>query len=499
MFQPSPYQQRIFDFIEHEHGNGFIRASAGSGKTTTLIKALEHVPPYLQALFLAFNRSVSDTLKSRIPANATAMGIHQFGLSTLMRQFPRVGTKQYKYYEIAEEVVKENWKTNFPVSKYYLRNLILDYVHYAQVTLTDPNNHDAMFELARYYGISTQFKQDAFRWAAEVMLHGYRQTFATGEVSFNDMLWLPNIIPMMSQQYDIVLVDEAQDLSRAQRELVLKAVKPGGRIVFVLDPKQAVYSFLGADADSISALRELPMMEEMPLSICYRCPRSHIELARTNVPDIEPAPWAIEGQIHHISADHVVQAVRPGDLVMCRTNAPLYRLCLELLDAGVPAKLQGKDIVKEFSALTSYVETYEKKHPRSSIADGCKAFAEARIAELQEFENVDLQVDMVRDQAEVIISIAAKRGLLRIKDVVAVLKELTTDQPNPVLLASIHRSKGLEAERTFILHPELLPHPKATSDHAKEQEMNLLHIALTRSKSELTFVESIEKKATANY
>src|ERR1035437_4180052 len=140
MFQPSPHQQAIFDFIEHDYGNGFICAVAGSGKTTTLVQALDHVPPYLTALFLAFNRTVADALVGRVPVHATAMGIHQQGLRMLQRLWPTLETKPFKYYEITEAVIRENWNPKFTVSKYYLRNLVLEYVHFAQVTLTDPND-----------------------------------------------------------------------------------------------------------------------------------------------------------------------------------------------------------------------------------------------------------------------------------------------------------------------------------------------------------------------
>ena len=39
-FQPSPYQQGIYDFIQTGQGNAVVSAVAGSGKTTTLINAL---------------------------------------------------------------------------------------------------------------------------------------------------------------------------------------------------------------------------------------------------------------------------------------------------------------------------------------------------------------------------------------------------------------------------------------------------------------------------
>jgi len=59
------------------------------------------------------------------------------------------------------------------------------------------------------------------------------------------------------------------------------------------------------------------------------------------------------------------------------------------------------------------------------------------------------------------------------------------DQPgrNAVLLSTIHRAKGMEADRVFLLEPLLLPHPRATRTWEKEQEENLRYIALTRALS----------------
>lgn len=489
MFVPSHYQERIFHFIEHEFGNGYIRAAAGSGKTTTIVEGLNHVPPHLETLFLAFNRSVADTLTGRVPQHTRAMTVHQLGLATLSKVLPAVEVNPYKYYRIAEPIIRANWRDTYKVTKYYARNLLLDYAHFAQVTLTNPADDEAMRELANYYGLSIQFKTEMHRWTEELLSTGFEQAVRTGSVSFNDMVWLPNVMPIVPAQYDLVLVDEAQDLSRAQRCLTLKALKPGGRIIYCTDPNQAIYGFNGADAESLRALQELPMMEELPLSICYRCPTSHLALAQALVPDIEAAPGAPAGEVHTITVADVITTAVPGDLVLCRTNAPLYRLCLEMLDAGIPAVIQGKDILKEFGGLTAFVEGYEKKNKGASLADGCRAFAQARIAELQEFDNVDLQIEMVRDQAEVIISIATKRGLKNIKQVIEVLKELTADHPNPVRLSSVHRAKGSEADRVIILHPELMPHPKATREWEVSQELNLLYVALTRSKRVLYFAE----------
>jgi DNA helicase II / ATP-dependent DNA helicase PcrA len=58
-----------------------------------------------------------------------------------------------------------------------------------------------------------------------------------------------------------------------------------------------------------------------------------------------------------------------------------------------------------------------------------------------------------------------------------------------VLLSTVHRAKGLEAERVFLLYPDKLP-LQWENQQAWElrQEMNLKYVALIRAWAELYFV-----------
>ncbi len=71
------------------------------------------------------------------------------------------------------------------------------------------------------------------------------------------------------------MVDEAQDLNTCQTEIAIKLGKKG-RILGVGDPKQSVYGFAGADCNSYENFRTRINAIELPLSIRYRCPWSHI-------------------------------------------------------------------------------------------------------------------------------------------------------------------------------------------------------------------------------
>jgi superfamily I DNA/RNA helicase len=56
----------IYDFIEHKQGHLVVEASAGSGKTTTLIKCLDFIPQNSKVLFSAFNNDIVKELKKKI-------------------------------------------------------------------------------------------------------------------------------------------------------------------------------------------------------------------------------------------------------------------------------------------------------------------------------------------------------------------------------------------------------------------------------------------------
>jgi hypothetical protein len=110
--------------------------------------------------------------------------------------------------------------------------------------------------------------------------------------------------------YDWVVVDEIQDANETQLILLCRLLgqSASSRILAVGDPKQSIYSFRYAN-DAINGLRRrLASMERrvqtLNLSVCFRCPRSVIHLARSIQPRMEVAKGAIEGTVglHRVSS-----------------------------------------------------------------------------------------------------------------------------------------------------------------------------------------------------
>ena len=71
------------------------------------------------------------------------------------------------------------------------------------------------------------------------------------------------------------------------------------------------------------------------------------------------------------------------------------------------------------------------------------------------------------------------------------INEYISASDNCIKLSTIHRAKGLEADRVFILNFNELPYFKPNQKYwEREQEQNLKYVAVTRAMEELYLVKS---------
>jgi len=70
------------------------------------------------------------------------------------------------------------------------------------------------------------------------------------------------------------------------------------------------------------------------------------------------------------------------------------------------------------------------------------------------------------------------------------IESLFADAGNDVIwCATVHKSKGLQTRRAFIIEPSKMPHPMAKQPWEKQQEKHIIYIASTRATHELYFVD----------
>jgi superfamily I DNA/RNA helicase len=322
------------------------------------------------------------------------------------------------------------------------------------------------------------------------MMEACTKEVRAGIIDFDDMIWAPNALNFAPQKFLWLFVDEAQDLSPASRELVLKMIDPrGGRALFVGDPQQAIMAFAGASNNSVDLIVERTGATKLPLSVCYRCPASHIALAQELVPHIQAAPGASEGVIGHISEQQVVSMAREGDLIMCRVTKHLISLVYEFIEAGIPARVLGREIGDNLVAQVKKVV----KATKCGVDDFLEAqdgWVSGQVAKLVQVEGNESKAESLKDKASCLSSIIRSTRPASVDQLIVEINALFSNERASVTLCTIHKAKGLEADRTFILHPELLPHPMAKTIESKQQEIHLEYVAKTRAKQEMYFVIS---------
>jgi superfamily I DNA/RNA helicase len=130
------------------------------------------------------------------------------------------------------------------------------------------------------------------------------------------------------------------------------------------DNFQAIYSWAGADSESINNIQKRLNAKVLPLPISYRCAKNIVKLAQELVPDIQHAPLAKDGAVSYIKEKELLTSVAPGDFILSRINAPLIKYCLKLLKLGIPANIQGRDVGANLSFL---IKKSKKKTVKSFL------------------------------------------------------------------------------------------------------------------------------------
>jgi superfamily I DNA/RNA helicase len=510
--QPSKYQQAVFQaFSSLEDGQSIqINAVAGSGKTTTLVLLLKQQPQHLleQTLFCAFNKEIAKVLEEKAPKGVTVKTIHGVGYAALAAHLGiKLNLESRKYRKIIDHyflslgLVGEAAKARYPKFE-EAKNALYNLVHFARVTL-------CLLDRVSILKMSVEYDIDMPE--SELMLEALPQILTLGNqspefgphkmIDFDDMVYLPCFLDLTPKQYGAVLVDECQDLSSAQLELILRSRKPTGRMVFVGDPFQAIYGFAGANSDSFDRIAARTGAMQLPLSICYRCAGSVIETAQKIVPHIEARPDAPSGTVQTVQETWFTHQVTERDMVLCRVTAPLISMAFWLIRQGKRAKVKGRDIGTQLLKITDEISS-SRGVTWENFTDAVWDWNAIQVKLAMKRTDNEALLMNIEDRTESVLAVyeAAKRnGAKTFEALRAYLQDLFADnhERGTVLLSTIHRSKGLEAERVFLLCPEKLPHPMAKSANAKAQEKNLEYVAVTRAMNELYIVETPGTTPTA--
>jgi DNA helicase II / ATP-dependent DNA helicase PcrA len=505
-----------------------IDAKAGTGKTTTLVEGLKVVrgsgsklipSPQQKAVwdsmalsgnarsvcFVAFNRSIADELRTRVPSGCDAMTMHSMGLKAVTKAFGRLDINQYTVQDIIADIlhmdIREARQKKLVVLKATEDLVSLCKMNVALASPTmEPWTEEALDKLASHYEVDTNgHREEIYHLVPEVL---ERCKAPKGRINYDDMIWLPVILQLPIVRYDLLLVDEAQDLNRCQQALAKRA---GKRLILCGDPRQAIYGFAGADAESMHRMEDELSQEPngcvvLPLSVTRRCGRAIVAEANKIVPDFSAHESNCEGKVTtarlKVTDDKVSppssnlnyrSQVEDGDFILCRVNAPLVSQCFRFLKQGRKANIIGRDIGTGIINLIKKLKAESVERLIERLTDWS---AKEQAKEQAKRFPSEGKIIAIQDKCDCLLCFC--EGMETVDDVIRKVESVFTDdkQTAGIRLSSVHKAKGLEAKRVFILLPEGggMPHPMAKSQWQIEQEYNLKYVAITRAIEHLVWV-----------
>lgn len=479
----SPEQEQIWKAIREDTGHIIVKALAGTGKSYTCRQAMNQTNRALKVLYLAFNKVIADDFGRGAPTHCEVRTINSIGFR-ICKSNIRCEIDGYRL----DRVIEGLWPQ--ATSQRDVAAVLGRLVSLCKANLMDGRDTEALLTLATRQEIEIDdLTQDAL-WVVPEAIEYCKLN--TAVIDFDDQVWLPVALNMTCPKFDLIFVDEAQDLNPLQHAFVMKLLRPGtGRMVVVGDEHQAIYGWRGADVESINNLATLlaatglPTVT-LPLTMTRRCPNLVVKKANEYVPALRAMPDAPDGVVESIKDEKALDAYAPGDMVVCRTNAPLLGVAFRLIRKEIKAVVRGRDIGQGLQTLIKHLRAADIDTLLHKLDDW-----EAReIRKVERTRRAETAIQRITDRADCVRALCegcdSVEGLRGRIDSVFANFDAGGEPKNAVVLSSIHRAKGLEATNVFWLYPDI--RCMASQEWQKTQETNLRYVAVTRAKHRLVMV-----------
>jgi len=258
-----------------------------------------------------------------------------------------------------------------------------------------------------------------------------------------------------------------------------------------------------------------------------RCGKAIVHEAQTIVPDFRAHESNCDGLVDTINTRRFLQEAQDGDMVLSRVTAPLISQALRFLREGRKAVVRGRDFG---GSLIKFIERMKCETVESLITHVDEWCDKETIKENAKKNTSETKLINLEDKRMCVT--AFSEGLDLVSEVIAKINEVFTGKecpnckrtydegvercyntkckgqdfelaangnrypcgpklrtPKGIMFSTVHRAKGLEADRVFILLKNApMPHPMAKSQWQQQQELNLKYVAITRAIKHLTWV-----------
>lgn len=500
----TPNQTNFIDEVCSSNStNIMLEALAGCGKTTTIEYAMQAYNkkfPLKKAAAFCFNVNIKNELKAR---NLKAYNFHGYGLFIITQRHkgfnPKYHIDENRGFRIAAEMINADM-TNMDGIQIKAANTIAKICSLAKAfncSYSDAWNTDATWVF-----IISNFDLYVNGYSVPELIEVCKKTlkqmsFWDGTLDQDDLVWFPVVRGYLLPYLDFIVVDEAQDMNEIQLQFIARLIKKDkltkkwiGKIAFILDKNQAIYSFRGSMPNGAERIEKKYACKVMPLDETFRCGKKIVDEAKRIVPGLKAFETNIDGLVEQGSKQLCVDSAKPTDYIVSRLRAPLFHLALKFLEKGLPARIKGQEFAEE---LIELAKTSGKKNRDefmeylASWVSEQETYIQQRYSSNEQMMNAKLS--RCHDIRDVFCFLFEKEETVQGVVNLITLLCLNKEDKEFIELFTTHGVKGLESKKVFVLRDTFFVQDLGSQVVGTKEELNLYYVAITRAKEHLVYID----------
>ncbi|XP_041820318.1 F-box DNA helicase 1 [Chelmon rostratus] len=501
-----------------------IVAFAGTGKTTTLVKYAEQ-RPHLRFLYVAFNKSVASEAQRRFPSNVDCKTVHALAFNDVGRSYSLNKKLTFNLKPFVLNSVLPEGRGGFIKAKVVTSTLSAFMASTDRAITTRHVPCTRVTKNGIREGID-EYEKPLFVRDAQMIWKKMMDINETEEHAYymtHDgylKLWQLQIPkPQLSNLYDALFIDEAQDCNPAIMDVLLS--QTCGKIL-VGDPHQQIYTFRGA----VNALHTVDHTHIYYLTQSFRF-GAEIAYVGATILNVCKSVQKIlvggkqKGGVCDETAENVTAAMRQGvshcrgkTAILLRCNLSLFTEAVQLTDTNPLCRIHFIGGVTSIG-LNRILDIWQLMQESRKVSRGPGQQPKFRDPLIRSFARrnqnpfwaLKKYVTQTEDrELEAKLSIVEKYGS-RIPELVMRLNRCFENDFNKAdfTLGTVHKAKGLEFDTVIVSdgfakvpysRHNMHINPNFSFANIPDDEWNLLYVAVTRAKTSLVITKTIRRILT---
>jgi F-box protein, helicase, 18 len=480
--------------IINSKGDIRINAVAGSGKTTTVIEYARTRPEGSKILYLAFNKSVKLEAEHKFRQkglnNVRIETAHSLAYKHIIFQHKyKVKSNSYKSHELIDLLNLRGYEGKH--TGHILANHVMKFCAFYC------NSDKAKPDDLNYIDTQTDNKARSFvsSYYGEILLKTteFLKLMDQGKIEITHDFYLKKY--QMSHpvlKYDYILFDEGQDASAAMLDVFLKqkAIR-----VIVGDTHQQIYGWRYA----VNSL-EKAHFTTYHLSTSFRFGNDIAGLAMATLQLKERIDKKINFTISGAGNTTAIQS----RAIVARTNLGLLKQAIDYIEKNKVNKIYFEGNIYSYT----YADDGTSLYDVLNLSSGKRRMIKDKlIAGMRNMEELDEYINSTGDLQLGMMSEIVKDYGERIPQILENLKKLHVDNSEKekaeIIFSTVHRCKGMEYDEVELANDFITEESikKALEKDDKgnlidklNEEINLLYVAITRTKNKLNIPEQFVPK-----